>query len=289
VAFLFANVLLAQQLCLVSAGVKHMGSKVHMDELEKLVKESNNQELVDEIGDVKILYEKSVTLREGFFVAEADALDKRIHAKLEKIHAEATRSASDSRRDEDESEDEDRDERKERMKAHAKKHRMNPPHFDEVLGVVDGGWGGGARARHKHRHEQFMNDAMRQDGRHDDGRDIHDRHKDLLTHRHQDFKKRLEKAQFSAEEEAAVQDKIDTYLALEREVMNSRMGDRSKEARAEHRKKSKEERDAARDEMKIRRHEEKEKMHEARQMRKDIDTIIREKMSGNDFGGPELR
>jgi hypothetical protein len=82
VAFLFANVLLAQQLCLVSAGVKHMGSKVHMDELEKLVKESNNQELVDEIGDVKILYEKSVTLREGFFVAEADALDKRIHAKV---------------------------------------------------------------------------------------------------------------------------------------------------------------------------------------------------------------
>jgi hypothetical protein len=30
-----------------------------------------------------------------------------------------------------------------------------------------------------------MNDAMQQDGRHDDGRDIHDRHKDLLAHRHQ--------------------------------------------------------------------------------------------------------
>lgn len=68
------------QLC--SAGVKHMGSKVDMHELEKLVEESNNQELIDEIGDVKILHEKSVSLREGFFIAEADALDKRIHNKV---------------------------------------------------------------------------------------------------------------------------------------------------------------------------------------------------------------
>lgn len=66
------------------------------------------------------------------------------------------------------------------------------------------------------------------------------------------------------------------------------MADRSKEARAEHRKKSKEERDVARDEMKIRRHQEKEKMHEARQMRKDIDNLIREKIMGNNFAGPEL-
>ena len=120
-----------------------------------------------------------------------------------------------------------------------------------------------------------------------------------------------------------MQGKIDVYLALEREVMDSRydrfislsnklfnivvrlamytkllvccrcvcnrMGDRSKEARAEHRKKSKEERDIARDEMKVRRHEEKEKMHEARQMRKDIDSLIREKMMNSNFAGPELR
>ena len=65
-----------------SAGVKHMGSKVDMHELDKLVQESNNQELIEEIGDVKILHEKSVSLREGFFIAEADALDKRIHTKV---------------------------------------------------------------------------------------------------------------------------------------------------------------------------------------------------------------
>lgn len=46
------------------------------------MKESNNQELIDDIGDVKILQEKSVSLREGFFVAEADSLDKRIHTKV---------------------------------------------------------------------------------------------------------------------------------------------------------------------------------------------------------------
>jgi hypothetical protein len=66
------------------------------------------------------------------------------------------------------------------------------------------------------------------------------------------------------------------------------MADRSKEARSEHRKKSKEDRDLARDEMKVRRHQEKEKMHEARQMRKDIDSLIREKMQGLNFAGPDL-
>lgn len=78
-AFIVVNAFLAQP---CSAGVKHMGSKVEMQELEKLVQESNNQDLIDEIGDVKILHEKSVSLREGFFVAEADALDKRIHTKV---------------------------------------------------------------------------------------------------------------------------------------------------------------------------------------------------------------
>jgi hypothetical protein len=78
-AFLVVNVFLAHP---CSAGVKHMGSKVEMEELEKLVRESNNQELIEEIGDVKILHEKSVSLREGFFMAEADALDKRIHNKV---------------------------------------------------------------------------------------------------------------------------------------------------------------------------------------------------------------
>jgi hypothetical protein len=37
---------------------------------------------LDEIGDLKVLQEKSASLREGFFVKEADAMDKRIHKKV---------------------------------------------------------------------------------------------------------------------------------------------------------------------------------------------------------------
>ena len=78
-AFVIVHLFLAQP---CTAGVQNMGSKVELEELERLVKESNNQELLDEISDVKILHEKSVSLREGFFVAEADSLDKRIHVKV---------------------------------------------------------------------------------------------------------------------------------------------------------------------------------------------------------------
>ena len=69
------------------------------------------------------------------------------------------------------------------MKAYAKKHRMHPSDFDEEF-ERDGDLSG--RMRHKHSHEHFMNDA-RHDARHDDrgGKDIHERHKDLLAHRHQ--------------------------------------------------------------------------------------------------------
>jgi hypothetical protein len=111
-------------------------------------------------------------------------------------------------------EDMDRDERRQRMKEFAKKHRMED--FGDEFIKED------RMKRHRDRHEQYMNDAMRQDGRHDDGRDIHDRHKDLLTHREQDFKKRLDKAQFTAEEEEVMMRRFDEYLAIEREVMDSR-------------------------------------------------------------------
>lgn len=117
---------------------------------------------------------------------------------------------------------------------------MDPDDFGDEFMKED------RKKRYRDRHEQYMHDAMRQDGRHDDGRDIHDRHKDLLTHREQasslhcvyvifihrcanscewvvqDFKKRLDKAQFSAEEEEVMIRKFDDYLAIEREVMNSR-------------------------------------------------------------------
>lgn len=82
------------------------------------------------------------------------------------------------------SEDEDREERRQRMKAYAKRHRMDPSDFgDEFIRDHDER----DRSRFKSRHEHFLNDAMRHDGRHDDGsgRDIHQRHKDLLAHREQ--------------------------------------------------------------------------------------------------------
>ena len=64
------------------------------------------------------------------------------------------------------------------MKDYARKHRMDPFDLDEDLGED-------ARMRHKQRYKHYMKDAMRYDSRHDDSRDIHERHKDLLTHREQ--------------------------------------------------------------------------------------------------------
>lgn len=65
------------------------------------------------------------------------------------------------------------------MKAYAQKHRMDPADFADEFISED------RKKRSRDRHEHFMNDALRHDGRHDDGRDIHDRHKDLLKHREQ--------------------------------------------------------------------------------------------------------
>lgn len=277
-AFLFANLFFAQQ-GLTAATLQGTDSDINLNQLEELVRESNKQDLLDEVDDLKILHEKVVTLREGSFVDEAAALEKRIYRKMEKIQQEATRP------DEDEASVESdymsRKERRKSMKEYARKHRMDAFDFDESLAEDE-------KMRYKERYKHYMKDAMRHDGRYDDVRDIHDRHKDLLTHREQDFKKRLDKAGFSPDEETKLIAKFEDYLALEREVMDSRMQDRSKEARAAHRKKSKDERDIAREEMKQRRQEEKEKMNVARQMRKDIDNIIREKMMETNFAGTEL-
>ena len=80
-AILFAGILFAQpDLC--SAGVQGMSSNNDLQHLEDLVRASNNQELLDDVGDLKILQEKAASLREGSLVEEANALDRRIRIKV---------------------------------------------------------------------------------------------------------------------------------------------------------------------------------------------------------------
>lgn len=275
------------------AGVDGIRDRAVSD-LEDVVSMSGNSVFEEDLIEIKYLKEKVVSLQSEGKTKEAEILEKRVKRKIELLHQELSHSSSGSDTAdanvmenylERESVDRmrargsrgsldaeerlrDREERKRQRDAKMKEREaifsdrfrnMNIEDFDD---------------------ESYMHPDMytRSHDLSRERKDITERHQELIDHRQKDITARIESAGFSPDEEERLKQDLADYLAIEKEVMESRASDRSSNRKREGRK-SKEERMQDKEAMKARRNHERARMEEAREKRKQIDSTIREKLT----------
>ncbi|CAE7465743.1 unnamed protein product [Symbiodinium microadriaticum] len=258
--------------CLTSAGLDSVRSRAEIGDLERAVAGSVKPHLIEDVTDIKYLLEKVDSLRTEGKGAEADALQRRVDSKIETLKQDLSSEVGDLDR-----ESPDRNSREgmaNRLRERSNRYREKMSGFgrDDVLpehmDIPD----------HADLHEEMMKRHRERDAQHGH-KDIADRHKELIEHRQRDITERIERAGFSPEEESRLKKNLEDYLAIEKEVMESRTRDKTR-SRDRREKKTAEQRMQERDGMKKRRDYERSRMEVAREMRKNIDSAIREKIAG---------
>jgi len=173
--------------------------------------------------------------------------------------------------------DETPEERRERMRTHMENLKLNPNDRAGGMEMED---------------HEAMRERMEQHKRDNPPRDPvevqhenHQRQKERLTKRRADYHAKLKAAGFTEEERAVIEKKIDDYFTFEEENNNQRLHHHLKTHTTDLSVLSKEEKEVAKSEKMQNTQTRKVNIKKAREMQKEIDGMIKEKMAKNSARG----